>query len=244
MGLLDDARNILKIDPAAGSMAQVILLYPGFHALVFYKISNWFYRRNCLFMARFVSQFGRLCTNIEIHPGATIGKHFFIDHGAGVVIGETAEVGDNVTIYHGVTLGGTGKESGKRHPTIEDNVLLGAGVKVLGPIVIGSGSRVGANSTVLRDIPADSTAVGSPAVLVRQGGLSVAPSAELNQRDYPNILEYRILELEQRLDELVGGKNGDAKDIEEAAPLAQHDAATSPDEEVTASDSAGAEKTE
>lgn len=201
MGLWSDAKNIKKKDPAATSMAQVMLLYPGFHALVFYKVSHWLYGHRRFFLARLVSQWGRGFTNIEIHPGATLGNHLFIDHGAGVVIGETAEVGDNVTIYHGVTLGGTGKDSGKRHPNIEDNVLLGAGVKVLGPITIGEDSRVGANSTVLTDIPPCSTAVGSPAVVVRQDGVR-CPSEDLNQLDYPNILEQRLCLLEARLAQL------------------------------------------
>lgn len=199
MGLISDAKNIKKIDPAASSLAQVLLLYPGFHALIYYRVSHWLYRHRRLFLARMVSQWGRGFTNIEIHPGATIGKHLFIDHGAGVVVGETAEIGDNVTIYHGVTLGGTGKDKGKRHPTIEDHVLLGAGVKVLGPVTIGSGSRVGANSTVLNDIPSDSTAVGSPAAVVRRGGFKCVASEELNQRDYPDIKTMRINELESRV---------------------------------------------
>ncbi|MGD9559365.1 MAG: serine O-acetyltransferase EpsC [Oscillospiraceae bacterium] len=202
MGLWSDAKNIRDKDPAATGMPTVLLLYPGFHALIFYRVSHWLYRHRRFFLARMVSQWGRGFTNIEIHPGATIGRHLFIDHGAGVVIGETAEIGDNVTIYHGVTLGGTGKDSGKRHPTIEHDVLLGAGVKVLGPIVIGAGSRVGANSTVLNDIPPESTAVGSPAVVVRHNGNIAAPSEELNQRDYPNIFELRFIELDLRMKEL------------------------------------------
>lgn len=199
MGLLSDARNIQKKDPAATTMAQVLLLYPGFHSLIFYKVSHWFYRHKRLFLARMVSQWGRGFTNIEIHPGATIGNHLFIDHGAGVVIGETAEIGNNVTIYHGVTLGGTGKDKGKRHPTIKDNVLLGAGVKVLGPIVVGENSRIGANSTVLADIPPDSTAVGSPAYVVRRGNIKCVPSEDLNQDDYPDVIDQRIAELERKI---------------------------------------------
>ncbi len=202
MGIWSDGKNILKKDPAAGSMAQVIMLYPGFHALIYHRIAHWLYKHRRLFWARFVSQMGRNFTNIEIHPGATVGKHLFIDHGAGVVIGETAEIGDNVTIYHGVTLGGTGKDVGKRHPTIENDVLLGAGVKVLGPVVIGEGSRVGANSTVLSDLPKDSTAVGSPAVVVRRAGKKCVPSEDLDQRDYPNIVKEKMDELEKKLAEL------------------------------------------
>lgn len=199
MGLLSDAKNILSKDPAAGSLAQVMLLYPGFHALIYYRISHWLYKHKRRFLARVVSQWGRGFTNIEIHPGAQIGKHLFIDHGAGVVIGETAEVGNNVTIYHGVTLGGTGKDVGKRHPTIEDDVLLGAGAKVLGPITVGRGSRIGANSTILKPVPPESTAVGSPAVLVRIKGKKCVPSEDLEQNDFPNVLEERIAALERRL---------------------------------------------
>ncbi|MFV0351556.1 MAG: serine O-acetyltransferase EpsC [Oscillospiraceae bacterium] len=199
MGLLSDAKNIKAKDPAAGSLAQVMLLYPGFHALIYYKVSHWLYRHKRKFLARMVSQWGRGFTNIEIHPGAQIGKHLFIDHGAGVVIGETAVVGNNVTIYHGVTLGGTGKDTGKRHPTIEDDVLIGAGAKILGPIVIGRGSRIGANSTVLKPIPRESTAVGSPSVLVRYKGKKCIPSDDLEQNDFPNVLEERIAALERRL---------------------------------------------
>ncbi len=211
MGLLSDARSIRDKDPAAATMPQVLFLYPGFHALIYYKVSHWFYRHRRFFLARMVSQWGRGFTGIEIHPGATIGQHLFIDHGAGVVIGETAEVGNNVTIYHGVTLGGTGKDKGKRHPTIEDNVLLGAGVKVLGPITIGEGSRIGANSTVLNDIPPESTAVGSPAVVVRQAGIKHIPSEELNQRDYPNILAQHLEDVEARLAQLESRECGETK---------------------------------
>ncbi len=201
MGLLSDARNIQKKDPAATSLASVVFLYPGFHALVFHRVSHRLFKWRRYFLARMVSQWGRRATNIEIHPGATIGQHLFIDHGAGVVIGETAEIGNNVTIYHGVTLGGTGKNKGKRHPTLEDGVLLGAGAKVLGPVVVGRCSQVGANSTVLSDIPPDSTAVGSPAEVVRAGTEAV-PSEALNQRNYPNIYEQRFTELKQRYDDL------------------------------------------
>lgn len=199
MGLLSDAKNIKQKDPASSSLAQVLFLYPGFHALIFYKVSHWFYKHKRFFIARMVSQWGRGFTNIEIHPGATIGENLFIDHGAGVVIGETAVIGNNVTIYHEVTLGGTGKDTGKRHPTIADDVLIGAGTKILGPIVIGKGSRIGANSTVLNCIPPDSTAVGSPAVVVRRGSVKCKPSEDLEQRDYPNIYEQRISQLEEKL---------------------------------------------
>ncbi len=206
MKWLEDARSILKKDPAARSLAEVILLYPGYHALLWYRLAHRLYRRQHFFLARLFSQLGRSFTGIEIHPGAQIGRGLFIDHGAGVVIGETAVVGDNCTIYHGVTLGGTGKGEGKRHPTVGNDVLLGAGVKVLGPIEIGDGSRIGAGSVVLRPVPAGATAIGIPAVVVRQNGRRVGPPASeaLNQRDYPDLLHNQLAHLARRLDRLEG----------------------------------------
>ena len=144
MGLWEDAKNIRDKDPAARNVAEVIILYPGFHVLVTHKIAHFLYNHRCFFLARFVSQLARHLTGIEIHPGAKIGRKLFIDHGMGIVFGETTEIGDNCTIYHGVTLGGTGKDTGKRHPTLGDNVLIGAGAKVLGPVYIGDNVRVGA----------------------------------------------------------------------------------------------------
>ena len=199
MGLISDARNILNKDPAATSLVQVMLLYPGFHILVYHKAAHWLHRHRRFFLARMISQWGRGFTQIEIHPGAQLGQHLFIDHGAGLVIGETAVVGNNVTLYHGVTLGGTGKGTAKRHPTIEDDVLVGAGAKILGPVVVGRGSRIGANSTVLMDIPPDSTATGSPAIVVRQKGEKSVPSEDLDHRRFSNVLEDRIAALEKKL---------------------------------------------
>jgi serine O-acetyltransferase len=158
-----DLERVLKEDPAAKSKIEVLLLYPCIHALISYRIAHFLYLNKMFFLARLISQLSRFFTGIEIHPGATIGKGLFIDHGMGVVIGETAEVGDNVTIYHGVTLGGTGKDIGKRHPTIEDNVLIGTGAKVLGPITVEKGAKIGANAVVVKNVPAKATAVGSPA---------------------------------------------------------------------------------
>lgn len=163
-----DLERILKEDPAARGKIEVLLLYPSVHALIAYRISNKLYKHKLFFLARLVSQISRFFTGIEIHPCATIGKGLFIDHGMGVVIGETAEVGDNVTIYHGVTLGGTGKHKGKRHPTIGNNVIIGSGAKVLGPINIGDNVKIGANSVVLKDIEDDKTAVGIPAKVVKK----------------------------------------------------------------------------
>ena len=161
-----DLDNILKNDPAARNKIEVFLLYPSVHAVMNYRIANALYKKKLFFLARVISQFARFLTGIEIHPGATIGKGFFVDHGMGVVVGETAEVGDNVTIYHGVTLGGTGKDKGKRHPTIGNNVVIGAGAKVLGPIFVGDNCRIGANSVVLKNTPPNSTVVGIPGKIV------------------------------------------------------------------------------
>lgn len=152
--------NIIKNDPAARSYLEVVFLYPSVHAMAFYRLANYLYKHKRFFVARLLSQMARALTGIEIHPGAKIGKAFFIDHGMGVVIGETAEIGDGVTIYQGVTLGGTGKDEGKRHPTLEDDVVVGAGAKILGPITIAKGSKIGAGSVVLKDTKQDSTTVG------------------------------------------------------------------------------------
>ena len=204
MGLLSDARNIRSKDPAARSLVEVLLLYPGFHILVYHRAAHWLYRHGRFFLARWVSQRGRRRTGIEIHPGATIGPGLFIDHGMGIVIGETAEIGADCTLYHQVTLGGTGKETGKRHPTIGDNVLIGAGAKVLGPVSIGANTRVAAGSVVLRSLPENVTAAGVPAMIVRQNGARVVPSDDLNQLDVPDLLAARLDALERRLDALGG----------------------------------------
>ena len=180
MGLLEDARNIQRKDPAARTVLEVILLYPGFHILVYHRIAHWLFEHKHFFLARWVSQRGRHKTGIEIHPGAKIGKCLFIDHGMGIVFGETAEIGDNCTIYHGVTLGGTGKDTGKRHPTLGNNVLIGAGTKVLGPVYIGDNARIGAGSVVLKNLPANCTAVGVPAEVVRINNKAVNPADDLD----------------------------------------------------------------
>ena len=161
--LYEDAKNIKEKDPACRNVLEAIILYSGFHAIFFHRIAHFFYTKRLYFIARLISQIARHLTGIEIHPGAKIGKRLLIDHGMGVVIGETAEIGDDVLLYHGVTLGGTGKDKGKRHPTLGNNVVIGAGAKVLGPIYIGSNSKVGANSVVLKDVPEGATAVGIPA---------------------------------------------------------------------------------
>lgn len=158
--------NVLEKDPAAKNWVEVILLYPCIHAIILYKIAHFLYNHKRFFMARAISQTARFFTGIEIHPGAKIGKGLFIDHGTGVVIGETTEIGDNVTMYQGATLGGTGKDTGKRHPTLGNGVIVGAGAKVLGPINIGTGSKIGANAVVLKDVLPRATAVGIPARVI------------------------------------------------------------------------------
>jgi len=157
-----DAKNIKEKDPAARNVLEVMILYPGFHILIYHRIANFLYSHKLYFLARLISQIGRFFTGIEIHPGAKIGKRLFIDHGMGIVIGETAEVGDNCTIYHQVTLGGTGKDVLKRHPTVGNNVIIGAGSKLLGPIIIGDNVKVGAGAVVLKNVESNSTVVGVP----------------------------------------------------------------------------------
>ena len=165
--ILEEARNILKKDPAAKTLTECIFLYPSLKALVYHKIAHRYYKKNRLFLSRWISQRARRKTGIEIHPGAIIGRNVFIDHGMGVVIGETAVVGNNVTIFHGTTLGGIdGAKGEKRHPSVEDDVLIGAGAKVLGDITIGRGAKIGANAIVLNDVPPYATAVGVPAKIL------------------------------------------------------------------------------
>ncbi len=161
-----DIKAVFDRDPAARRALEVFFCYPGLHAVWFHRVSHWFWRHGFYFIGRFLSHLGRFCTGIEIHPGARIGKGFFIDHGMGVVIGETAEIGDNVTLYHGVTLGGVSWEKTKRHPTIEDNVVIGSGAKVLGPFTVGKGSKIGSNSVVVKEVPPNSTVVGIPGRVV------------------------------------------------------------------------------
>ena len=192
----------------ARTLVEVVLLYPGFRILVNHRIANWLFRHKCFFLARYVSQRGRKKTGIEIHPGATIGDSLFIDHGMGIVIGETAEIGDNCTIYHQVTLGGTGKDTGKRHPTIGNNVLIGAGASVLGPVLIGNNVRVAAGSVVLNNLPNNATAAGVPARVVSINGDRI-PSNDLNQRDIPDLLAKKFAEVEERIAQIENRKEKD-----------------------------------
>ncbi len=187
-------------DPAACGPLCVLLCYPGLKALLFHRVARLLWKVGLCLPARMVSQLGRFFTGIEIHPGATIGRRLFIDHGMGVVIGETAEIGDNCTLYQGVTLGGTGKERGKRHPTLGDNVLVGAGAQVLGNITVGSGSYIGANSVVVKDVPAEATVVGVPGRIVRIAGEPVALS--LHHELLPDPIVERLAELQQEIEKV------------------------------------------
>lgn len=163
----DDARNYVKKDPAAKNIAYVIFLYPGYKAIIMHKVAHFFYNKNMLFFARMISQINRFFTGIEIHPGAKIGKRLILDHGMGVVIGETAVVGDDCTIYHQVTLGGTGKKAIKRHPTIGNNVFIGSGSKILGNVTVGDNVKIGANAVILKNVPSNCTVVGVPGKVVK-----------------------------------------------------------------------------
>ncbi len=202
----EDINAVLSRDPAARNGFEVLLCYPGIWALILHRPAYWFYHHNLKLLARLISQCARFFTGIEIHPGAVIGRRCFIDHGMAVVIGETAEVGDDVTIYQAVTLGGTGKDTGKRHPTIGNDVVISSGAKVLGPFKIGDHSKIGAGSVVLEEVPPNCTVVGIPGKIVRRGGIK---PQDLNQTDLPDpiaveleCLRRRIVMLENKLREL------------------------------------------
>ena len=208
--MLKDLRETIAAyqarDPAARSWLEILLLYPGIKAVRSHRLAHWCYRHDLKFLARFISQRSRRRTGIEIHPGATIGRRLVIDHGMGIVIGETAEIGDDCLIYHGVTLGGTGKDVGKRHPTIGNNVLIGTGAKVLGPIKVGDNSRIAANSVVLKEIPEDSTAVGIPARVVRIAGQKVDFAGEVDQVSVADPVSAELAALRSELEELKKAK--------------------------------------
>lgn len=189
-------------DPAARSRLEIFLLYPGVHAIIFHRVSHWLWRHGLRFLARLNSQLGRHCTGIEIHPGAQIGRRLVIDHGMGIVIGETARIGDDCLLYHGVTLGGTGKESGKRHPTIGNNVMIACGAKVLGPFTVGDNARIAANAVVLSEIPADSTAVGAPARVVRIAGERVDYVSQVDQIHVTDPVQKELQAMAARLEKL------------------------------------------
>ncbi|KGG79657.1 serine O-acetyltransferase [Caloranaerobacter azorensis] len=215
----EDIKAVFERDPAVKSLLEVILCYPGLHAIIIYRIAHWFYKRRLFLIARLLSHIGRFLTGIEIHPGAKIGKGIFIDHGMGVVIGETAEIGDNVTIYQGATLGGTGKEKGKRHPTIGNNVVISSGAKVLGPFKVGDNSKIGAGAVVLKEVPPNCTVVGIPGRIVVKDNKKVSDmkkEIDLDQVRLPDpiaqeleCLKKRVTELENIVCKLKGGKDNE-----------------------------------
>ena len=206
--LMETLSAYQKRDPASRGKLEILLLYAGVHATIYYRLAHWLHLHRCRFLARCISQWARFWTNIEIHPGAAIGRRLVIDHGAGIVIGETTEIGDDVLLYQGVTLGGTGKDVGKRHPTLGNNVMVGSGARVLGPITINDNARIAAGAVVLQDVPANATAVGVPAQIVRLNGEKVPRYAdEVDQTSVVNptlqkleALTRRVEELERRLE--------------------------------------------
>jgi serine O-acetyltransferase len=222
----DDVGCVAQRDPAARSTWEVVLLYPGVHAVIWHRIANRLWRGGHKFSARALSWFARLVTNIDIHPGATIGERFFIDHGAGVVIGETATIGDDVTMYHGVTLGGTSWSAGRRHPTVGEGVLIGAGAKILGPISVGARARIGANSVVIEDVPPEMTVVGIPGRIVREQRRRSGPDGRIDLEhhlipdpvgdaisvliDRIDFLEARLAHVQLRVNDAAHRQTGDS----------------------------------
>lgn len=201
----EDIQAVLERDPAARNFLEVLINYPGVHAIIFHRIAHLFYKKKFFFIARLISQISRFFTGIEIHPGAKIGKRFFIDHGMGVVIGETTEIGDDVTIYQGATLGGTGKETGKRHPTIGNNVVISSGARVLGPFKVGDNSKIGAGSVVLKEVPPNCTVVGIPGIIVVKDNKKVASinnGVDLDQVHLPDPIGEQLECLIRRVNEL------------------------------------------
>ena len=206
-----DLQAVFERDPAATSVAEVVLTYAGFHAICLHRVAHWLWERKIPLLPRLISHLARFFTGIEIHPGAKIGPGFFIDHGMGVVIGETTEIGESVILFQGVTLGGTGKERGKRHPTLGSHVVVGAGAKILGGIAIGDHVKIGANSVVLRSVPAHSTVVGIPAKTIKGKGVDL-PEITLNHGDIPDPISERLEALEQEILRL-------RKKVEERGPI-------------------------
>lgn len=209
--LQKEIKTIRERDPAARSTLEIILCYPGFHAIILHRTAHWLYGHKLYFAARLISHGSRFLTGIEIHPGAIIGSGFFIDHGSGLVIGETAEIGDNVTLYQGVTLGGTGKEKGKRHPTIGSNVVIGSGAKILGSITIGDNVKVGAGSVVVKSVPSDTTVVGVPAKVVKRNGRR-AMGVDLEHGNLPDPVAEVICHLQREITRL-GKRVSELEDV-------------------------------
>jgi serine O-acetyltransferase len=226
--LREDIAVVFERDPAARTTWEVLTCYPGLHAVLMHRVSHGLWKANLKWLARFVSHLGRWLTGIEIHPGATIGRRFFIDHGMGVVIGETSEIGEDCTLYHGVTLGGTTWNKGKRHPTLQTNVVVGAGAKILGPITIGSGAKVGSNAVVVKDVPPGATAVGIPARLVGGADSTAAGfAAYAVSRDMDDPVVRAVHELidhsghaDQRVDAIIAALKRSGIEIDGAAPEA------------------------
>lgn len=214
-----DIKAVFERDPAARNLLEVLLCYPGVHAIFWHRIAHFLYKRRLFLLARIISQLTRFFTGIEIHPGAVIGKGFFIDHGMGVVIGETTEIGDNVTLYQGVTLGGTGKEKGKRHPTIGNNVMISAGAKVLGSFKVGDNAKIGAGAVVLKQVPPNSTVVGVPGRVVVQDGRRVN-EIDLDHHNLPDPVEKMFRCMQRRMDSL----EEKIKELEKAQSSPKEDA--------------------
>lgn len=201
MFIIDDIKVIFKRDPAARNIFEILFLYPGLHAIILHRIAHLLWKIRIPLIPRMISAFSRFITGIEIHPGAKIGKRFFIDHGMGIVIGETAEIGDDVLLYQGVTLGGTGKEKGKRHPTLGNDIVVGAGAKILGPIKVGNNCKIGAGSVVIKDVPDNSTVVGIPGRIIRIKG-EKHPEDLLLHGNLPDIEKNQLKKLENRIRKL------------------------------------------
>jgi len=200
--IIEDIRCALHRDPAARNWFEVLVNYSGLHAIWFYRISHWLWMRKTYFLARWLSQFARWFTGVEIHPGAVIGRRFFIDHGMGVVIGETTKIGNDVTFYHGVTMGGVSLEKGKRHPTLGDKVVVGAGAKVLGAIEIGNGSRIGANAVVVKSVPPESVVVGIPGQIVKRSHKRIDDKPDLHHDRLPDTIGAAIKQVMARMDRI------------------------------------------
>jgi serine O-acetyltransferase len=203
----DDIQSVFERDPAARNVIEIVLNYAGLHAIWGYRLAHWLWKHHFIVLGRWISQVTRFFTGIEIHPGASIGKRCFIDHGMGIVIGETTEIGEDVTIYHGVTLGGVSLKKGKRHPTIENNVVIGAGAKILGAITVGECSRIGANAVVVEDVPSNSIVVGIPGRISNKNHSANFKKPDLNHDKLPDMIEQQIEELNQRLDQIESKQN-------------------------------------
>lgn len=201
--LNEDIKAIKDRDPAARNSVEIFLLYSGLHAIIYHRIAHWFYKRRMFFIARWISQTAKFLTGVEIHPGAKIGKGLFIDHGSGIVIGETTEIGDNCLLYQGVTLGGTGKDKGKRHPTLGNNVLVGTGAKVLGPFKVGDNARIAANAVVLEEVPPNATAVGIPArMILREEENAIEVTRQLDHSHIPDPVAQQLCQLLAKIEKL------------------------------------------